>query len=83
MMKNSTEVICFKAFINNITFFQDIMRNILKKSKKINKSGNPNKITSKFASLSENGLTSTTITLISTKFALTVAPKTAVVGAVL
>ena len=31
------------------------MRNILKKSKKINKLGNLNKITSTFASLSKNG----------------------------
>ena len=80
-MKNSTEVICFKAFKNKITFFQDIMRNILK-NQKINKLGNPKKITRTFASLSKVGLTSTTITLISTKLALTVVPKTAVVGTV-
>ena len=48
----------------------------------INKLGNPNKITSTFASHSKVGLTSTTITLISTKLALTVVPKTAVVGTV-
>ena len=82
-MKNSTEVICFKAFINKITFFQDFVRNTLKKSKMISKIGNPNKITSTFASHSKDGFTSTTITLISTKVALTVVPKTAVVGAVL
>ena len=81
-MKNSTEVICFKAFINKITFFQDFVRNTLKKSKMISKIGNPNKITSTFASHSKVGLTSTTITLISTKLALTVVPKTAVVGTV-
>ena len=54
----------------------------MKKSKKINKFGNRNKITSIFASLSKNGLTGTTITLISTKLALTVVPKTAVFGTV-
>ena len=49
----------------------------------INKLGNPNKIKNTFASPSKDGLTSTTITLISTKLALTVAPKVAVVGAAL
>ena len=58
------------------------MRNTLKKSKKISKIGNPNKITSTFASHSKDGFTSTTITLISTKVALTVVPKTAVFGTV-
>ena len=48
----------------------------------INKLGNPNKIKSTFASHSKDGLTSTTITLITTKLALTVVPKTAVVGTV-
>ena len=48
----------------------------------ISKIGNPNKITSTFASHSKDGFTSTTITLISTKVALTVVPKTAVVGTV-
>ena len=36
-MKNATEGICFKAFINYITFFQDILRNFLKKTKRITK----------------------------------------------
>ena len=79
-MKNSTEVICFKAFINNIPFFSRLCGEHFENIKMINKLGNPNKITSTFASLSKNGLTSTTLTLISTKIALTVVPKTAFVG---
>ena len=59
------------------------MRNILKKIKNIDKFGNLIKITSTFTPLSNIGLTSTSKTLISIKFALTVVPKTAVVRAVL
>ena len=81
-MKNSTEDICFKAFINNITFFSRHFGEHFENIKKINKLGNLNKITNTFPSLSKYGLTSTTITLTSTKIALTVVPKTAVVGTV-
>ena len=74
-MKNSTEDICFKAFINNITFFSRHFGEHFENIKKINKLGNLNKITNTFPSLSKYGLKSTTTTLISAKLALTVVPK--------
>ena len=54
----------------------------MKKFKKINKLGNPNKIASTIGSLSKHVLTGTTKILTSTKLALFVVPKTAVVGTV-
>ena len=54
----------------------------MKKFKKINKLGNPNKIASTIGSLSKHVLTGTTKILTSTKLALFVVPKTAVVCAV-
>ena len=74
-MKNSTEVICFKAFINNIPFFSRLFGEHFENIKMINKLGNLNKITKTFPSLSKFGLKSITLTLISTKLALTVLPK--------
>ena len=64
-------------------FFSRLYEEYFEKIKKFNKIGNPNKISSTNAFLSKYGLTSTQITLISIKLAHTVAPKTAVVGAVL
>ena len=72
-----------QSFHTQYHFFSRPYEEHFEKIKKINKLGNPIKITSTIASLSKYSLTSTTITLISTKLALTVVPKTAVVGAVL
>ena len=34
-MKNSTEVICFKAFINNITFFARLFEELFEKTERL------------------------------------------------
>ena len=81
--ENMNRSYLLQCFHKQYHFFSRLYEEHFEKIKKINKLGNPNKITSTFASLLKHGLTSTTIPLISTKFALTVAPKTAVVGAVL
>ena len=72
-----------QSFHTQYHFFSRPYEEHFEKIKKINKLGNPIKITSTIASLSKYSLPSTTITLISTKLAFTVVPKTAVVGAVL
>ena len=72
-----------QSFHTQYHYFSRPYEEHFEKIKKINKLGNAIKITSTIASLSKNSLTSTTISLISTKLALTVVPKTAVVGAVL
>ena len=87
MAKNKDEKIIrsylLQSFHKQNHFFSRLYEEHFEKIQKKNKLGNPNKITRTFASPSKYGLTSTTITLISTKLALTVVPKTAVVGAVL
>ena len=71
-----------QSFHKQNHFFSRLYEEHFEKVQKKNKLGNPNKITRTFASLSNYGLTSTTITMVSTKLELTVVPKTAVVGTV-
>ena len=81
-MKNSTEVISFKASINYITFFQDILRNFLKKSKRVLKKEAQEKYKHICFSLKYSINKHIENTVVFTKLAVMVVRITAVVGAV-